>query len=84
MNYIDDEIKNEDKIGKLLTEVIEMAQEIPSTVIEIAIESLEEEIEELEEEKEKLILRKELLKTIYKNRLRTMREEAAKIADKNL
>ena len=86
MNYFDSDIqtRNAEKLGALLSEVVEAAQEIPLKTIECAREMLEEEIEELEERKEKLILRKQLVDTIYENKAKAMREEASRLADENL
>lgn len=86
MNYFDSDIqtRNAEKLGDLLSEVVETAQEIPLKTIECAREMLEEEIEELEERKEKLILRKQLVDTIYENKAKAMREEVSRLADENL
>lgn len=86
MNYFDSDIqtRNAEKLGALLSEVVETAQEIPLKTIECAREMLEEEIEELEERKEKLILKKQLIDTIYKNKVKAMREEVSRLADENL
>ena len=86
MNYFDSDIqtRNAEKLGALLSEVVETAQEIPLKTIECAREMLEEEIEELEERKEKLILKKQLIDTIYKNKVKAMREQLSRLADENL
>ena len=82
-NYFDSDIqtRNAEKLGALLSEVVETAQEIPLKTIECAREMLEEEIEE---RKEKLILRKQLVDTIYENKAKVMREEVSRLADENL
>lgn len=86
MSYFDIDIqtRNAKKLGDLLSELVETAQEIPLTTIEEAREFLEEEIEELEERKGKLILRKQLLGAIYENKAKAMREEVARITQRRL